>query len=304
MKITQAITILSAVVLAAGCAHEEHHAQYDESISPYASDGTPRYRNNNDTVSLNGPGTVTVVGGSYSSPGGKIIGPTAVGGSTSGSASGESDDAIVTSARESLERDPEIASIVPKLQITSYNGIVDVSGPVQSEAQKRQIDSLIRKVGGVSSVNNQLKVSSNGEQGENRTGMGGSEGTANQGTESGGAVGRASGENQQNSLSPGSTNNMGNASQNPLLNPTSATNNSPSKIYQNSTNGVSNGELNPTSTGTNTASHIYQEPGMQNTGTNALNPTSRTNGESQIYQQPNPEQNNQLQNTNRNSQNP
>lgn len=280
MKITQAIIILSAVVLAAGCANEEHRVQYDpydESISPYTHNGTARYQNNNN-ISL---------GGSYSTPGGTITG---------GSVS-ESDDTIVTNVRESLERDPEIAPIVPNLQITANNGTVLLNGPVQSEEQKRQIGSLIGNVGGVMSVNNQLQVPSNAEQNQNRTGEGESAGTANQGSETGGAMGQSSGQNEQNSSPPSGAGEGG------TLNPTSTSDNSPSQIYQNSSNSMSDGALNPTSASSNSPSHIYQEPGMQNTSSNALNPTSRTNGESQIYEQNNQGQNNQQQNMN-NNQNP
>jgi hypothetical protein len=274
MKITQAITILSAVVLAAGCAHEQHQAQfnpYDESISPYTGNGTARQYNNNNTISF---------GGSYTTPGGTVTG-------TSASAS-ESDDMIANNVRETLKRNPEIAPIVPNMQISANNGIVELTGPVQSEEQLRQISSLVVNVGGVMGVNNQLEVPSNSGQNQNGTAEGGTAGTANQGTESGGAMSQPSGQNEQNDSSAGATNNMASPSQNPnsapsensgeggTLNPTSNTNDSPSQIYQNSTNGLNsgNGELNPTSSDTNSAPHIYQEPGKDNQGQEMLNTNS------------------------------
>lgn len=268
MKITHTIAMASALLLAAGCAHEEHQAQYDESISPYASDGTPRYNS---------------YGGSYS-PGGA-----ATGASASRPAS-QSDNTIVTQVRESLQRDPEIAPIVPNIQINANNGTVVLDGTVQSEEQKRQIESIVHNAGGVVAVNNQLQVVSTGQ---NR--MGQSQSSSPQ-------------------LNP-NTAPAGQSGEGGTLNPTSTSNNSPRQIYQNSSNSVSTpgGEtLNPTSNSSNSAPRLYQEPGnnTENSSSNALTPTSRTNGASQMYPEKNnqgqgmEQQNPQQQNSNNNNQMP
>ena len=269
MRITQTIAIASALLLAAGCAHEEHHAQYDESISPYASDGTPRYE---------------PYGGSYS-PGGTTTGSSAT------QPASRSDNTIVSEVRQSLQQDPEIGPIVPNIQITANNGTVELNGTVQSQAQKRQIQSIVVNVTGVVVVDDHLKVSSTGQSGT---------------TEEGGTMGQTT-QPGNPELNP-NTATSGQSGEGGTLNPTSTSNNSPTQIYQDSTNSVSGGEtLNPTSNSTNSAPRLYQEPGnaTENSSSNALAPTSRTNGATQIY----PEKNNQgknmeQQNTNNNNQMP
>lgn len=276
MKITHTIAMASALLLAAGCAHEEHHAQYDESISPYASDGAPRYQ---------------PYGGSYS-PGGSTTGTSA------SQPASRSDDTIVTQVRESLQQDPEIAPIVPNIQITANNGTVELNGTVQSQEQKRQIQSIVVNTGGVVIVDDHLHVSSTGQSG----------------------MGQTSRPNEQSTIYSGGTNNVQNPSSNPqlnpntapsgqsgeggTLNPTSTSNNSPPQIYQNSSNSVSApGTLNPTSNDTNSAPRLYQEPGntTSNSSGDVLNPTSRTNGTSEIYEKNNQGKSMEQQNTNNNN---
>jgi len=260
MKITPTIAMASALLLAAGCAHE-HHAQYDESISPYASDGTPRF---------------TPYGGSYS-PGGTTTGTSA------SQPESRSDDTIVSQVRESLQRDPEIAPIVPNIQISANNGTVELNGTVQSQAQKRQIENIVATASGVVVVDDRLHVSSTGQ-----SGMG--QGTPNE---------------NQSSQESGATAPSGASGESGTLNPTSTSTNSPTQIYQNSTNGVSapGGTLNPTSNDTNSAPRLYQEPGngTVNSSTNALSPTSRTNGPTEMYPEKNNEGQKLQQNTNSNN---
>lgn len=273
MKITQTIVIASALLLAAGCAHEQQQAQYDESISPYRSDGTPRYE---------------PYGGSYS-PGGATVGA-----STSQPQS-QSDNTIVTQVRQSLQQDPEIAPIVPNIQISANNGTIDLNGTVQSEQQKRQIYSIVRNAGGVVAVNNQLQVSSTGQNG-----MEGGAQNGNQGSEQGATTGQAPQSN--NPQANPSTAPSGQSSEG-TLNPTSTSTNSPAQIYENATNSAGTpGTLNPTSD-TNSAPRLYQEPGNTtgNSSTNVLNPTSRTNGTSEIYEKNNQGKALEQQNTNSNN---
>ena len=308
MKITPAIAMASALFLAAGCAHEEQHAQYDESISPYASDGTSRYNS---------------AGGSYS-PGGaaagaSVSGPTGqseVSGGVSGTPpESQSDNTIVTQVRESLQRDPEIAPIVPGIQISANNGTIVLSGTVQSEEQKRQIESIVHNAGGVVTVKNQLQISSTGQSGTGQAAP-----NANQGAQESGTMGQTSRPNEQ-STQYGGANKVQGQSSNPALNPntapagpsgeggtlnpTSTSNNSPAQIYQNSSNSINSSgsqNLKPTSTSSNSAPRLYQEPGSStvNSSSNSLNPTSRAGESNQIYQQNNQGQNMQQQSTNNN----
>jgi hypothetical protein len=57
-----------------------------------------------------------------------------------------------------LRRDAEIAPIVPNLKITANNGAVILSGSVQSEEQKRQIEAIAQQATGVRAINNQLHI--------------------------------------------------------------------------------------------------------------------------------------------------
>jgi len=135
MKIAQTIGIAFAFLLAAGCAHEERN------YGSYSGPGEYNTQNN------------------FSSPpgGGRII----------QSSPSQSDNSIVAQVRESLQRDPEIAFVVPNIQITAANGAIILNGSVQSEEQKRQIMAKVLQVNGVVAVNNQLSVMSgpNGAQG-------------------------------------------------------------------------------------------------------------------------------------------
>ena len=161
MKMTQTITVAASALslFLAGCAHEEHHAQYDESISPYgAAGGTVEYNNSTTSSSSSRSGTY---GGNYSTQGGASVSS----GASAGGTMSESDNQIVTDVRESFLRDPEIAPIVPNLQIVANNGTIILSGSVQSEEQKRQIEALCRRSGKVVSINNQLNISTTSSTG-------------------------------------------------------------------------------------------------------------------------------------------
>jgi len=178
MKMTRTITMASALLLAAGCAHEEHSVRTEESVSPsygYSTGGTEynRYNTqNNFSSSTSANGTYSGnagTSGNYSSgaSGTYSSTPTTDNGAYASTASGsQSDNTIVAQVREDLRRDPEIALIVQNIQISANNGAIILSGSVQSEEQKRQILSRVQKVTGVATVNNQLTVMSgaNGQQ--------------------------------------------------------------------------------------------------------------------------------------------
>jgi hypothetical protein len=244
MKIIHTVAIASAVVLAAGCAHETHQAQYDESISPHANSANAE---NSDAASV-------------------------------------SDGTLVSQLRQSLQRDAEIAPIVPNIQITANDGTVVLSGSVQSEEQKRQIESIVHGEAGVVSVNNQLQVSTGQIAPTSRP----SEDNK---------VYNATGDNQSGKdntgqpLSPTSSQNSGNTDtnsvspQNPptdkanpgqALNPTSNNGNNSSPIYQNA-NGAEN------QAASNSAPHLYKDSGsvMNNPGTNASSANQQQQKEQQ-----------------------
>jgi osmotically-inducible protein OsmY len=305
MKITYTITMASALLLAAGCAHEQRTAGTDE--TGYSSGRMSEYNNQNNYS------TTPAVGGSYSTDGspsysgsvgadgmytpnaGSDSSVTAAGGYV-GSAGRQSDDTVVAQVRESLRQDPEIALIVPNIQISAHNGAIILSGSVQSEEQKRQIFSRVQNITGVVAVNNQLNVMA-------------------------GANGRNPNNSQLNPTGSGGDSQRlykdaegQDSSTNNALNSTSRQNGQP-QLYQQSNEG--NGELNPTSR-PNEQSQVLQDGQMQNgqqpnsqqqnTSTQSdanankpLDPTSRTNSSNQIYHENNENQTGQPQNMNQSS---
>jgi osmotically-inducible protein OsmY len=272
MKISYTITMASALLLAAGCAHDERTVRTDE--TGYSSGHISEYNTENHYSSPSIGGSYSADGsyssargGSYSArPDGNYSGtvgadgtytPYANSDSTAATSAyaggaGASDETIVSEVRESLRQDPEIALIMPNIQISAHDGAIILSGPVQSEEQKRQIFSRVQGISGVVTVNNQLNVT-----------VGGS--------------------NAQNSKTQDP-----NA---PQLNPTGSSDSDHLYRDANKPDNSSNNALN--STGSQSApNQIYQE---SNQG-GALNATSRTNGESQVFQG-SQKQNNERQNT-------
>lgn len=214
MKITQAVTMASALLLAAGCAHEQQRAQYDESMSPAYSGRTGESGNG---------------GNNNMSPPSSSASEQVSGNVVAGKSGSASDNTIVAEVRESLQRNAEIAPIVPNIQISANNGAVVLSGSVQSEEQKRQIGALALQASGVVAVNNQLQIIAN--PGSRESGM----------------------ENQPD---------------NPLLNSTSSSSNSVPRIYKDAGDNPDNSNgnaLNPTSL-PNGADKIYQEPPQKQNG--------------------------------------
>lgn len=140
MKFPLLSTLASAVLLTAGCAHDEHHARYDENVSPTYSSGRMRDYNNSSSA----PSTSII----YST--------SAVGDARANMSSTRPDNSVVAAVRESLQRNMEIAPIVPNIQINANNGAIVLNGWVQSPEQKRQVGAIARDVPGVVAVNNQL----------------------------------------------------------------------------------------------------------------------------------------------------
>jgi len=171
------------------------------------------------------------------------------GGVSDGSQS-QSDNTVVAQVREALERDPEIAFVVPNIQISAKNGAIILDGHVQSEEQKRQILSRVRQVTGVVTVNNQLNVMAGPNRPENTSDSQMNPTGAHSGAD---RLYKDAADGRDNS-----TNNV--------LNPTSREN-GPSQLYRESNQGENENQQN-----------------MNNSSTNSLNPTSRENGSSQIYQ--------------------
>jgi osmotically-inducible protein OsmY len=67
---------------------------------------------------------------------------------------------MVTEIRNTISKDPALATIAPQIQINATSGTVTLSGSVKSEQDKERIAELVRQTTGVVTVNNQLTVSS------------------------------------------------------------------------------------------------------------------------------------------------
>jgi len=191
MKMTYTLAMASALLLAAGCAHEERTVRTN-TTTDYSSGRISEYNNTySSTPSVGGSYSAdgsysSGGGGAYATPGGNYSGTVGADGAytpntTSDSvasgyanvAGAESDELIVAQVRERLRQDPEIALIVPNLQISCHNGVIILGGAVQSEEQRRQILSRIQNVTGVVTVNNQMNVMAgpNDRNGQNHNGL-------------------------------------------------------------------------------------------------------------------------------------
>src|SRR6266481_6199020 len=126
MKISSKLTIVSSVLLIAGCAHRERQAQYNEShpSSSYAAGTTSQFQGNSQFQGRTG-----------------------------------SDQTLVTQVQDALKRDTTLAAIAPRIEVTAQNGTVTLSGSVPSDQDKQRIEAMVKSTTGVVSVNNQLQVS-------------------------------------------------------------------------------------------------------------------------------------------------
>ncbi len=272
MKIIHTVTMASALLLAAGCAHEEHTVQTEETtVTPTYSYYSPEteYNTQNHSSSLS---ATSANSGST----GRIYSDSRTDSTVPGDAAPlpdrKSDNAIVAQVRETLLRDPEIAFVVPNLQITANNGAIILNGSVQSEEQRRQVLAKVRDIPGVVNVNNQLNV---------MAGPGNSSGLDPTSSSSG--TDRLY---KDAAAGPDSSTNS-------VLNPTSRENGSSQLYRQNNNQGESASDLNSSITATSQWEH--------STNKTMLNPTSRTNGQSELYQN-NPGEKPQDQNSNYNIQ--
>lgn len=69
---------------------------------------------------------------------------------------GVSDDAITDNVRRKLANDPDVKG--GALQVDVKNGVVTVKGKVKTEKARSKAEKLIRKVKGVTGVQNELVV--------------------------------------------------------------------------------------------------------------------------------------------------
>ena len=123
-------------MLAAGCSsNQERRANYNESVaSPGYAGSTPSESSTTASSSI------------AAAPAGQ-------------EGLSEADRTLTTIVQGLLQNEGTLAVLPPNLQILTQKGTVTLSGSVQSDQEKQRMESIIRGVSGVASVNNHLQVS-------------------------------------------------------------------------------------------------------------------------------------------------
>ena len=151
MKIKSTCTIV-ALLVAAGCSHEGRHARYDQSTQTsgaYSSTTGSSFQGAANTENSSAATTPSAT----TSQSDTSFNSTA---STTGS---QTDTTLTTQIQQQIQSDPTFTVIAPQIQVTAQSGTVTLSGSVQTEDQKRNLEALVKKSSGVISVNNQIQVS-------------------------------------------------------------------------------------------------------------------------------------------------
>src|ERR1041385_639596 len=146
MKIQGTLTVLSSLVLLAGCAHRAEYAAYDQNVPSPSYNGTTTY--NNQSSTYNNSSTTSVAPQNN----------TSVGISQQNSASltpNASDQSLVFQVRQALHNNPNLTEVVPNIQINASGGTVILTGSVPNEQQKQAVETLVKSTTGVVNVNNQ-----------------------------------------------------------------------------------------------------------------------------------------------------
>jgi osmotically-inducible protein OsmY len=146
MRTLNAFTVISSLVLAAGCSTYPDH--------PTTYNSTPAY--SGQVVSSPAYTTYTT---NYSTP--YYTDSTVSQGSAAVSTQTyyESDSALINSVRQQLNRNSDLAAAASNVQISAANGTVSLTGTVPTERDRQLIDNVVRNIAGVASVHDQMHVS-------------------------------------------------------------------------------------------------------------------------------------------------
>ncbi len=72
-----------------------------------------------------------------------------------------SDDNITDSVKQRLRSDSTLSSSARMVSVSTYNGVVTLTGTVANSNESRRIESMVLGVPGVQSVDNQLTLTNN-----------------------------------------------------------------------------------------------------------------------------------------------
>jgi osmotically-inducible protein OsmY len=73
----------------------------------------------------------------------------------------KADRELLAAVRRSVVKDKSLSTTAHNVKILASNGVVTLRGPVKSDAEKAQIETLARQVAGVTSVQNNLDIKTN-----------------------------------------------------------------------------------------------------------------------------------------------
>ena len=80
----------------------------------------------------------------------------------------DADKSIGRQVMQELRSDASFASMLSQIKINVNSGKVTLTGNVKSEDQKQKVESTAQKVTGVSTIDNQLKVSADAASNESK----------------------------------------------------------------------------------------------------------------------------------------
>jgi len=72
-----------------------------------------------------------------------------------------SDDNITASVKKRLRSDSTLSSSARMISVSTYNGVVTLTGTVANSDESRRVESMVLGVPGVQSVDNQLTLVNN-----------------------------------------------------------------------------------------------------------------------------------------------
>jgi osmotically-inducible protein OsmY len=158
MKTPSIITIISTLTLAAGCAHHERYASYDDSISSPAY-GTTTYNSSQTYHNSGSASTSPDISAGTSANGAYGSQPGSPDYSASGSIWAAGDQNLTAQVQQSIYNDNTLVTIAPQIHVMARSGgTVVLSGKVPNNEQKQSIEQRVKQVAGVVNVRNNIQV--------------------------------------------------------------------------------------------------------------------------------------------------
>ena len=162
MNITQKLTIVSLLLLAAGCAHRERQtARYDENLNSRHYAAVPANSGSSATSSATdstAPSSASQATPATSAQTSQNPPSNTATGEQNGLS--ESDRQLVSKVQRTMNNDTSLVPLASNIQITAQNGTVTLSGTVPTEQDKQKLEMAAKSAPDVVSVNNQIQVSS------------------------------------------------------------------------------------------------------------------------------------------------